>query len=99
MNIKEFFKLSLPVFVLFVIFNLLADWGVLQITSIAGKHIGVGVFDIFSILRELKCSSIDPSSICIYDSAIEFVTSLLNIMWQYFLACLVMFGVGKIRKE
>lgn len=99
MSVKDFFKLDWKVFVLFVVFNLLATIGLLSGGSVAGKHMGFGPFDIFSILGQFTCSGINPGMICVFDDAIIVIAAVLNLAWQFFLACLVMFAVKKIRKQ
>lgn len=101
MNLKEFFELNWTVFILFVVFNLLADIGFLQLGGLGGIHMGFGPFDIFSFFNQLKCADLSSvSAACSAgDSAIKIFVPLLNIIWQYFLACLVVFVVNKLRKK
>lgn len=101
MNIKEFFKLDWKVFVLFAVFNLLAGIGFLESGGVGGVHTGSGLFSIFGFFNQLKCADLSSASAACDTGGfvIGALVHLLNLAWQYFLACLAMFIVGKIKKK
>jgi len=99
-KIKDFFKLNWPVFILFVIFNLIAQSGLFQLGAAFGKHMGFGLFNPFSFFSQLGCIEQWWTLACaVWNPFLKIIVPILNVIWAFFLANLVMFVYGKVRKK
>jgi len=90
MGWKDYFKLTWPIFILFLVFNYLARTGFLQIKW------EIGILDPFSFFNQFMCSS--TTSLCnVFEPTIALITIIPNMIWQFFLANLVMIIYYKIK--
>ncbi len=98
MNWKDFFKLNWTIFILFIIFHLLGLYGFLELSGLLGKSIGAGIFNIFSFFNQFTCSTQWTVVCVVWDPLLKFSVAILNIIWQFFLANLVVIIYHKIKK-
>ena len=101
MKLKDFFKLNWPIFIVFLVFNVLASLGWFLFPGMFGKSAGgAGLFNIFSFFSQFTCYIQGGSSLCdiIWNPFLNFVIIVLNLIWQFFLANLVVMLYKKIRR-
>lgn len=100
-KIKEFFKFTWATFILLVIFNLLANLGILRWSGVFGKSVGAGIFDIFSFFTQFNCA-LPPNTLSItcniWDTLLIVAIIVLNLFWQLFLANVVVLIYHKLKK-
>jgi hypothetical protein len=97
MGFKDFFMFNRATFLLLVLFNVLANSGICELSNLLGMHVGAGPFDIFSFFNQFTCAQ--PSLTCsIWDPFLMAVIIVLNLIWQLFLANVVVFVYHKIKK-
>jgi len=100
MALKDFFKLNWPIFIVFLVFNLIAGLGWIRFSGMFGVSSGgAGLFNIFSFFSQLDCAG-QSSVLCtgIWDPFLKIAVTVLNLIWQFFLANLVVMLYKKIRK-
>jgi len=98
MGWKDYFKLTWPVFILFVIFNYLSSIGFLSLVKLGGKGLGSGIFNLFSFFNQFTCATHWTFLCYIWDPLLLFLVFVLNIIWQFFLANLIMNIYYRLRK-
>jgi hypothetical protein len=100
MKLKDFFKLNWPIFIVFLVFNVLAGLGWFLFPGMFGRSAGgAGLFNIFSFFSQLDCSR-QAVDVCLmlWDPFLKFAVIVLNLIWQFFLANLVVMIYKRIRK-
>ncbi|MBW2999429.1 hypothetical protein KY339_02050 [Candidatus Woesearchaeota archaeon] len=98
MGFKDFFMFNRATFILLVLFNVLANFGFLKLSGVGGKAIGAGIFDIFSFFSQFTCATYWSYFCFVWDPFLKAFVIMLNLVWQLFLANLVVFVYHKIRK-
>tara|TARA_Y100000310_G_scaffold324134_1_gene385617 strand:- start:691 stop:1005 length:315 start_codon:yes stop_codon:yes gene_type:complete len=98
MGFKDFFKFTKITFILLVIFNVFGNLSVLRLSGMFGKSVGAGLFDLFSYFNQFTCVKV--SIVCgVWDAFLGIAILVLNLVWQLFLANLVLMVYQKIKNN
>ncbi len=99
MKLKDFFKLNWPIFIVFLVFNVLANY-----RNFLFHGMGVdafGLLEIFNFFSQFNCPGSGPGvEFCkmLWDPLLGLLITVLNLVWQFFLANVVVMVYKKIRK-